>query len=201
MYSGPLRLLRALTVSATCVALSLAAHFLGSSSEPGVSLVAVVGLLMTTVLLTLVLAALSGQKWTLGRSLVAIALGQVALNAVFTVLLSAHDHQGPAAFAGGASMVLAHAGAALLIAAGITVNDSALDTYFSLASSLVGSGITLFSPWRLVALISSVASVAAIGAAGSGKRLAHSQRPRILTDLVLLQCLSRRGPPALALAS
>lgn len=98
-------------------------------------------------------------------------------------------------------MVLAHAGAALLIAAGIAVNDSALDTYFSLASSLVGSGIILFSPWRLVALISSVASVAAVGAAGSGKRLAHWQRPRILTDLVLLQCLSRRGPPALALAS
>lgn len=202
MYSGPLRLLRALTVSATCVALSLAAHFLGTgSTAPGVSLAAVVGLLMTTLLLTLVLATLSGQRWTLRRSLVAIALGQVALNAVFTVLLSSHEHQGPAAFAGGASMVLAHAGAAVLVGAGIAVNDSALDTYFSLTSSAVYSGIVLLSPWRLAALISIVASVLAVVAAGRGERFARWQRPRILTGLVLLQCLSRRGPPAFALAS
>jgi hypothetical protein len=56
MYTGPLRLLRALTVSATCVALSLAAHFVGAGSgEPRVPAVAFGGLLMITVLLTLVL--------------------------------------------------------------------------------------------------------------------------------------------------
>ncbi|MDQ5840754.1 MAG: hypothetical protein M3537_06360, partial [Chloroflexota bacterium] len=88
MYAGPLRLLRALTVSATCVALSLATHLIGGGSGvDGVSVVAVLGLLMTTVLLTLVLGALSSRRWTLGRSLMALGSGQVVLHAIFTVLL------------------------------------------------------------------------------------------------------------------
>jgi hypothetical protein len=202
MYTGPLRLLRALTVSATCVALSLAAHFLGAGpSAPEVSAVAVVGLLMITVLLTLILTALSGRRWTLGRSLVALSLGQVGLNAIFTMLLSSHDHQGPTAFAGGTSMALAHGAAALLIASGIAVNDSALDGYFAVASTLVGSGTYVLSPWRLTALISLTDVLARVSAAVRGERSARWQRPRILTDLVVLQCLSRRGPPALSLAS
>jgi hypothetical protein len=218
MYTGPLRLLRAFTVSATCVALSLATHLIGAGSgRPGVSVVAVLGLLMTTVLLTLVLTALSGRRWTLGRSLMALALGQVGLHAIFTVLLTSPGHHSPMGQAGGMSMgsamgssmgssmglsmVLAHTVAALLIGVGIAVSDSALDTYFCLTLSRVGSGIGVFSPWRLVALIPFVAAVAAVRAAGRGEHYLQWQRPRILTDLVVLQCLSRRGPPGLVLAS
>jgi len=202
MYSGPLRLLRALTVSAACVALTLAAHVLGAGSdEVGMSVAGVLALLMITVLLTLVLSALSGQRWTLGRSLMALGLGQVCLNAIFTVLLSSHDHAGPAAFTGGGSMALAHSVAALLIGLGIAVNETALDTYFCLASSLVGAGVVMMSPWRLAALIPVVNAVSGTDALSRGERLARSSRPRLLTDLVVLQCLSRRGPPAFALAS
>lgn len=205
MYAGPLRLVRALWVSATCMALSLAAHALSAGSGGlGVSVADVVGLAMTTVLLTLVLAALSGQRWTLGRSLVALALGQAGLNAIFTVLLSAHDNHGPAALAGGASMALAHGVAALLIGVGIAVNESALDIYFSLASTLVGSGgsvVDAVSPWHLAALIPILDAVGAGRGPSRHGRFARCHRPRILTDLVVLQCLSRRGPPALALAS
>jgi hypothetical protein len=201
MYTGPLRLLRALTVSATCVALSFAAHLAGAGSGlPTVPLVACVGLLMTIVLVTLVLAALSGQRWTLGRSLVALALGQVILHATFTLLLASGHDPGMAAMGSGASMVLAHSVAALLIGVGIAVNDSALDTYFSVSSSRVGSGIRVLSPWRLAGLISGVNAVAEVRASGRGERFTRWQRPRILTDLVVLQCLSRRGPPAFALA-
>jgi hypothetical protein len=197
MYTGPLRFLRALTVSATCVALSFAAHLAGAGSGTlVVTVVTVLGLLMVTVLLTLVLVALSGRRWTLGRSLVVLALGQVGLDAIFTLLLTSHHHD-PAAVGSPASMVLAHSVAALLIGVGIAVSDSALETYFSLASSRVGSGLAVFSPWRLAGLIAGPDGVAA----DRGEAFARSQRPRILTDLVVLQCLSRRGPPALALAS
>jgi hypothetical protein len=217
MYAGPLRLLRAFMMSANCVALSLVAHVIGAGSGVhGVSVVAVLGLLMTTVLLTLVLAALSGRRWTFGRSLLALGSSQVGLHTIFTVLLaSPHDHS-PMGQAGGMamgssmglsmgssmalSMALAHTVAALLIGVGIAVNDSALDTYFCLALSRVGSGTGVFSPWRLAALIPFVAAVAAVRAAGRGERFTRWQRPRILTDLVVLQCLSRRGPPAPALA-
>lgn len=208
MYTGPLRLLRALTLSATCVALSFAAHLVGAGSGvPVVSVVAGVGLLMTVVMLTLVLAALSGRRWTLGRSLVALALGQVGMDTIFTVLLTSHHHNPGGvgtAVDSGASMVLAHSVAALLIGVAIAVNDSALDIYFSVASSRVGSGIGVVPPWRLSGLIQGMDAVtvvrAAVRAAGRGERFARWQRPRILTDLVVLQCLSRRGPPALALA-
>jgi hypothetical protein len=206
MYAGPLRVLRAFTVSATCVALSLATHLLGTGSGGhGVSVVALMGLLVTTVLLTLVLAALSGRRWSLGRALVALGSGQVGLHMIFTVLLTSpgdHSHMGQAGGPSmGLSMALAHAFAALLIGVGIAVSDSALDTYFCLALSRVGSGIGAFSPWRLAALIPSAQTVAAVRAAGRGEHFTQWQRPRILTDLVVLQCLSRRGPPALALAS
>jgi hypothetical protein len=201
MYTGPLRLVRALTLSAACVALSFAAHLAGAGSGgPVVSVVAAVGLLMIIVLLTLVLAALSGRRWTLGRSLVALALGQVGLDAVFTVLLTSH-HNNPAAAGSPGSMVLAHSVAALLIGLAIAVNDSALETYFSLASSRVGSGLGVLWPWHLAGLTAGLDSLAPGRAAGRGEAFARWQRPRILTDLVVLQCLSRRGPPALALAS
>jgi hypothetical protein len=204
MYAGPLRFVRALTVSATCLALSLATHLIGGGSGvDGVSVVAILGLLMTNVLLTLVLGALSGRRWTLGRSLVALGSGQVVLHAIFTVLLaSPHDHSHGGPTAGGLSMTLAHTVAALLIGMGIAVNDSALDTYFSVASSRVGSGAGLFSPWRLARLIAVAGLIAGMdaSAAGRGGGFARWHRPRILTDLVLLQCLSRRGPPALTLA-
>jgi hypothetical protein len=206
MYAGQLRLLRASLVSATSVALSLATHLIGTGSGmPGMPVVDVFGLLMTTVLLTtvlltLVLTALSGRRWTLGRSLVALGAGQVAVHAIFTVLLtSPHDNSDGALTAGWLSMTLAHTVAALLIGLVITVNDSALDTYFCLALSRVGSAMAVLSPWRLARLIPRVAAV--VRAPSGGEHFARWQRPHLLTDLVVLQCLSRRGPPALALAS
>jgi hypothetical protein len=201
MYAGPWRLLRTLGVSATCVSLSVAGHLLGAgSSGPTLSMVCVVGLL-SVVLLTLILAAFSGRRWTLARSLVALGLGQVGLHGMFSVMLSSPDHH-RSATAGGASMVLAHGVAALLIGLGIAVNDSALDTYFQLASSLVGSGIAVLARWCLAApLIPILDEVARVAASGRSEWLARWRRPRILTDLVVLHCLSRRGPPALGLAS
>jgi AAA domain len=205
-------LLRAFTVSANCVALSLATHLIGAGSGvPRVSVVALLGLLVTTVLLTLALAALSGRRWTLGRSLVALGSGQVGLHAIFTMLLTSPGDHSPMGQAGGMSMgsstgssmsmALAHTVAALLIGVGIAVSDSALDTYFCLALSRVGSGTGVLSPWRLAALIPFVAAVDAVRAAGRSEHYLRWQRPRILTDLIVSQCLSRRGPPAPALAS
>jgi hypothetical protein len=210
MYTGPLRFLRGLTVSATCVVLSLMAHVVGASSGvPTVSAAGVAGLLMTIVLLTLTTAALSSRRWTMGRALVAVALCQVGLHAIFTVLLPPATHSGSAAMpdmamgmAAESSMTLAHALVALLIVVGIAVNDCALEAFFAVASSKIGSGVSLASPWRVAALISILASTAHV----AGRSLASPtvcftrwQRPCILNDLVILQCLSRRGPPGLTL--
>lgn len=201
MYTGPLRFLRALIVSATCVALSLAAHLAGAGAgESGVPVVAAAGLMMAAALMTLILTALSGRRWTVGRTLVALVLGQVGLNAIFTLLLTSPHHHDPALLGGGASMVLAHGVAALLIGVGIAVSDSALDIYFCLASSL-GPGMTVLSPWRLAALIPIVNAVTVVRTTDHGGLLAYHLRPRILTDLVFLECLSRRGPPTLGLVS
>ena len=197
MYAGPLRLLRALTVSATWVALSLATHLIGAGSGVHhVSVVAVLGLLMTTVLLTLVLAGLSGRRWTLGRSLVALALGQVGLHAIFTVLLTSPPDHSPVGPVGGLSMVLAHAVAALLIGVGIAVSDSALGHLLlrrSLACRLGLERVVAVAPGR-----ADPGPRCGCRRSGRGERFARWQRPRILTDLVVLQCRSGRGPPALA---
>jgi hypothetical protein len=202
MYSGPMRLLRALMLSATCVALSFGAHLVGARSGMlTVSLVAVVGLVMVTLLLTVVLAALSGRRWTLGRSLVALALGQVVLNAVFTVILSSHHDDSAAGMTSGASMAIAHGAVVLLIAVGMSVSEKSMDTFFGIKSSLTGSGVRLFAPWRLTSLVAAVDPAPAVLAAGRDRRPGRWQHPGILTDLVVLQCLSRRGPPELALVS
>ena len=153
MYVGPLRFLRAFTVSATCVALSLVMHLIGAGAR-GVPVVALSGLLLViSVLLTVVLAALSGRRWTLGRSLVALGSGQVGLHAIFNVLLASPHHHGPSAT--GAS---------------------------------TGSGASM-----VVTALDALAVVRA--AVVDGERFTRRQRPRILTDLVVLQGLSRRGPP------
>jgi hypothetical protein len=96
---------------------------------------------------------------------------------------------------------LAHSVAALLIGAAIAASDSALDTYFCVASSRVGSGIGMVSPLPVARLVATADALAAGGAEGRGARFARRGRPRILVDLVVLQCLSRRGPPAFALGS
>ncbi|MDQ1484180.1 MAG: hypothetical protein QOF35_2256 [Actinomycetota bacterium] len=210
MYTGPLRFLRGLTVSATCVVLSLMAHVVGASSGmPTVSAADVVGLLMTIALLTLTTAALSSRRWTLGRALVAVALCQLGLHAIFTVLLPSAAHSGSAAMpdmamgmAAETSMVLAHALVALLIGVGIAVNDCALETFFAVASSKIGSGVSLASPWHLASLVPILAAmthVAGHGLASPTVCFTRWQRPPILMDLVVLQCLSRRGPPGLTL--
>ena len=72
--------------------------------------------------------------------------------------------------AGGASTVLAHGVATLLIGVGIAVNDCALDTYFQLASSLVGSGIAVLSKWFLAfPLIPILDEVALVAVSGHGE--------------------------------
>jgi hypothetical protein len=173
---------------------------------PMVSALSALGLLATILLLTLAMAALSGRRWTLSRSLAAVAVGQVGLHGIFAVLMPFPAHGDAAAMPDmamtqGPSMVVAHAVVALLIGAGISVNDSALDTYFRVASSLVLSGVSIVSPWRLAALIPMLVAVARVGPANRGQRFTRWQRPRVLTDRVVVQCLSRRGPPELALAS
>ena len=50
---------------------------------------------------------------------------------------------GLSSLGGGASIMLAPGVAALLIGVGIAVNDSALDVYFGLASSLVAPGVAV----------------------------------------------------------
>jgi hypothetical protein len=207
MYTGPLRFLRSLAVSTTCLVLSLTAHFSGAhSGGPMVSVGGGLGLLLTVTLLTLFMAALSGRRWTLGRSLLALTVGQAGLHVIFTALLpfspsGEHAAMPDMALTQGASMsmVLAHAGVALLIALGIAVNDSAIDAFFHVASSLVGSGLSVLSPWRLVALIPIADETTRVRPASRAQTFTRWQRPRILTDLVVLQCLSRRGPPALTL--
>jgi hypothetical protein len=217
MYAGPLRLVRALIVSATCVALSLASHVLGAGSGvPAFSVFAAVGLLMTTVLLMLVMLAVSGTRWTLGRALLALGAGQVVLHAIFTVVLSSqvlssqvlssqvlssHHHGSTVGSAGGTSMALCHAVAALLVAVGIAANDSALDSYFCIASSRVGSRVAVVALWYLARRISSADAAGLLRAVCREQRFARWRRPRILTDLVVLHCLSRRGPPGLEGAS
>ena len=207
MYAGPLRLVRALIVSATCVALSWASHVLGAGSGvPAFSVFAAVGLLMTTVLLMLVMLAVSGTRWTLGRALLALGAGQVVLHAIFTVVLSSqvlssHHHGSTVGSAGGTSMALCHAVAALLVAVGIAANDSALDSYFCIASSRVGSRVAVVALWYLARRISSADAAGLLRAVCREQRFARWRRPRILTDLVVLHCLSRRGPPGLEGAS
>jgi hypothetical protein len=57
----------------------------------------------------------------------------------------------------------------------------------------------VFSLRRLAALITALDAVARVRTAVvRGERFTRWQRPRLLTDLVVLQALSRRGPPALA---
>ena len=124
VYAGPLRLLRALKVGATCVALTFAAHIAcAGSGRPAGSLVAGVGLLMTTVLLTL---ALGPQRSTMDPG--------------------------------------------------------------------------VFSPSHLAKLLAAADGLAAGHAMSGDEHFARWQRPRIRAALVLLQYLSRRGPPVPAAA-
>ena len=94
MYAGPWRHVRSLTVSATCVALSAAGHLAGGGTAPDLTHapVAALGLGVVTTLVLLVLAAASRRRWTFGRAVLALGLGQGALHLAFTLLFVPAAH-------------------------------------------------------------------------------------------------------------
>ena len=198
MYAGPLRHARALTLSAACVALSLAGHLAGGGTAPtGPTPLALAALLALTTLIALVLGGASRRRWTFGRAVIALAGTQLLLHGAFTWLvdephaMAGMDHSGPS----GAGMTLGHTAAALLVALLVAAIDGSLETR-SLLVSAASSLSAAVSPWRVASLAAAATRprprpVGPVGGAGW-------RPPRLLTDLVVLQCLSRRGPPVTA---
>ena len=158
MYAGPWRHARSLTVGAVCVALSVAGHLAGGGSAPDLAHapVAALGLVVVTALLCLALGVASRRRWTFGRAVLALGLGQAVLHAAFALVLVP---AGPPAdgcpqpcpawpawpgMAAGAplwssgsafSMAAGHTVAALAVAAVIARTDSALAMWFTVSAA------------------------------------------------------------------
>src|SRR4051794_24834805 len=96
MYAGPWRHARSLTVGAVCVALSLAGHLAGGgrAPDPGHALVAVLAVVVVTALVCLALGWASRRRWTFGRAVLFLGLGQAVLHAAFTLVLLPAGHPG-----------------------------------------------------------------------------------------------------------
>jgi hypothetical protein len=163
MYAGPWRHARSLTVGAVCVALSVAGHLAGGGSPPDLAHapVAVLGLVVVTALLCLALGFASRRRWTFGRAVLALGLGQAVLHAAFALLLvpggspgepasaampgmAGVPGSGMAGIAPGAplwspgsafSMAAGHTVAALAVAAVIARTDSALAMWFTVSAA------------------------------------------------------------------
>ena len=226
MYSGPLRRARALILSATCLALSLAGHLAGGGRPPtaGNAAVSLLVLLALAVPLSLALQAASRHRWTFGRAMVALGVSQLVLHLVLTMLLGADGDtadasatpgmvgqpgmvgmpgMGSTSVAGGAgsmggaghhglAMTLGHTAAALLVAVAVSRADTHLAASQALSRAVAAlSGVA--AAWRVVGVLP--APLPPAGGLQGAVRGARWPRPRILTDLVVLQCLSRRGPP------
>ena len=220
MYSGPLRRARALTLSATCLALSLAGHLAGGGRPPtaGNAAVSLLVLLALAVPLSLALGAASRRRWTFGRAMVALGVSQLVLHLVLTTLLGADGDtadvpatpgmvgmpgMGSPSGAGGAgsmgggghhglAMTLGHTVAALLVAVAVSRADTHLAASQALSRAVASlSGVA--AAWRVVGILP--APLPPERGLQGAVRGARWPRPRILTDLVVLQCLSRRGPP------
>ena len=198
MYAGPLRQARALTLSAACVALSLAGHLAGGGTAPmGTTPLALAALLALTTLIALVLGGASRRRWTFGRAVIALAGTQLVLHGAFTWLvdephaMAGMSHSGPS----GAGMTLGHTAAALLVALLVAVTDGSLETR-SLLVTAASSVSAAVAPWRVAPLAAAATRPRPRPAGPVGG--ARWQRPRILAGLVVLQCLSRRGPPVTA---
>jgi hypothetical protein len=149
MYSGPWRHVRSLTVSATCVALSVAGHLAGGGAAPDLrhAPVAALGLGVVTTLVVLVLAAASRRRWTFGRAVLALGLGQGALHVALTLLLAPaaapaaatgpmpHMPAGTSGHGHGLSMTVGHTVAAVGVAAVIARTDAALAAWLSVSTA------------------------------------------------------------------
>ena len=210
MYAGPLRHARALTVGGACVGLSLAGHVVAGGGAP--ERVTPAGLACLAALATvgcLVLGAASRRRWSFGRAVVALGLGQAVLHTAFTWLLGgghAIAGSGMPGMAGtgmateagqdagrpGLAMTLGHTAAALLVAALVAWMDGSLQTRSAVeaAGGLAGAAL---AAWRLLPRTGEEGTDLPTAAATAGR--ARWPRPRILTDRLVLQCLSRRGPP------
>src|SRR4051812_41123914 len=96
MYAGPWRHARSLTVGAVCVALSLAGHLAGGgpAPDPAHALVAVLAVVVVTALVCLALGWASRCRWTFGRAVLSLGLGQAVLHAAFTLVLLPAGHPG-----------------------------------------------------------------------------------------------------------
>lgn len=200
MYAGPLRLARALTVGGACVALSLAGHLAGGGAGAGrVTFAGLCALAALAALLCLALGAASRRRWTFGRAVIALGLTQLVLHTAFTWLLGeGHDMGAMAGHPGapsGVAMTLGHTVSALLVAALVATMDGSLAARSAVvtATSALASAL---SPWRVTSWAAGCRRhLSGVAATVSPARWA---RPRILTDGVVLQCLSRRGPPVRA---
>jgi hypothetical protein len=158
MYAGPWRHARSLTVGAVCVALSVAGHLAGGGSAPDAAHapVAVLGLVVVTALLCLALGAASRRRWTFGRAVLALGLGQAVLHAAFALVLVPAGSPGgrvsatmpgmvgmpgmaagtPLWSSGSAfSMAAGHTLAALAVAAVIARTDAALAMWFTVSAA------------------------------------------------------------------
>ena len=205
MYAGPWRHVRSLTVSATCVALSAAGHLAGGGAAPDLTHapVAALGLGVVTTLVLLVLAAASRRRWTFGRAVLALGLGQGALHLAFTLLFVPAAHPAaagsmPGMAAGtsghGLTMTVGHTVAAVGVAAVIARTDAALAAWLAVSTA----GATLH---RAVARLR-----CALGPAGARAGAPRARRaPRLLTGAWVAphpvrprvdgRGPSRRGPP------
>jgi hypothetical protein len=96
MYAGPWRHARSLTVGAVCVALSLAGHLAGGGRAPDLrhALVAVLAVVVITALVCLAVGWASRCRWTFGRAVLSLGLGQAVLHAAFTLVLLPAGHPG-----------------------------------------------------------------------------------------------------------
>ncbi|GAA1239597.1 hypothetical protein [Oryzihumus leptocrescens] len=200
MYAGPLRQARALTLSGACVALSLLAHVAGGGWTTGaLTPASVCGLLALTTLTTLAVGAASGRRWSFGRAVLALAASQACLHTAFGWLLPGHDHMAmPHPAPSGWVMAAAHTVAGLSVAALVAVTDRSLATGSAVRAGRSGRG--RWATWLTATLARSALARSMAEPAlpdplprGAGTGWA---RPRIRTDLVVLECLSRRGPPA-----
>lgn len=199
MYAGPLRQARALTLSGACVALSLLAHLAGGGWTAGAPTPAsVCGLLALTTLTTLAVGAASGRRWSFGRAVLALAASQAGLHTAFGWLLPGHDHMAmPHQAPSGWVMAAAHAVAGLAVAVLVAVTDRSLATGSAVRAGWSARG--RWATWLTATLARSVPAQVPQPAQpdplprGAGTGWA---RPRIRADLVVLECVSRRGPPA-----
>lgn len=114
--TGPLRIVRALVVAATCVGITLSAHVFGGGMP-----VPARTLLPIWVAVAVLAYAASGRRWTVGRLVLVLGLAQLVLHPVFGLA----GGMRPMASTD-ASMLAAHGAAALVLATVMARGDTVL---------------------------------------------------------------------------